>query len=96
VDVRPNWKELKAVQDWRRAASRREVMLLWRIDYFGKVLSTLGTISASDERSAIDKAAAVFHITPAIRSKLVVTKIVVARKDQTKAPTTSKAGAEFT
>jgi len=29
------------------------------------------------EKSAIDKAAAVFHITPARRSKLVVTKIVV-------------------
>ena len=27
-------------------------MLLWRVDYFGKVLSTLGTISASDEKSA--------------------------------------------
>ena len=63
-------------------------MLLWRVDYFGKVLSTLGTISASDERSAIDKAAAVFHITPARRSKLVVTKIVVLPKSPNKSPET--------
>jgi len=49
------------------AASGREVMLLWRVDYLGKVLSKLGTISAVDEQSAIDKAAVVFHITPARR-----------------------------
>ena len=61
-------------------------MLLWRVDYFGKVLSTLGTISASDEKSAIDKAAAVFHITPTRRSKLVVTKIVVPLKSSNKSP----------
>jgi hypothetical protein len=61
-------------------------MLLWRVDYFGKVLSTLGTISASDEKSAIDKAAVVFHITPARRSKLVVTKIVVPPKSSNKSP----------
>jgi hypothetical protein len=68
-------------------------MLLWRVDYFGKVLSKLGTISASDEKSAIDKAAAVFHITPARRSKLVVTKIIVPIKAQTKAPNRWAAGA---
>ena len=61
-------------------------MLLWRVDYFGKVLSTLGTISASDEKTAIDKAAAVFHITPARRSKLVITKIVVLPKSSNKSP----------
>jgi hypothetical protein len=46
--------------------------------------------------SAAEVMSGAANITPAIRSKLVVTKIVVPPKDQTKAPTSSKAGAEFT
>ena len=61
-------------------------MLLWRVDYLGKVLSKRGTISAADEQSAIDKAAVVFHITPARRSKLVVTQFVVPQKCPNKSP----------
>jgi hypothetical protein len=65
-------------------------MGFWRVDHFGKVLSTLGTVSAADEKSAIDKAAAVFHITPARRTKLVVTKIVVPEKSSDKSPDRSR------
>ena len=35
----------------------------WRVDYIGKVLSTLGTVEAPDEKSAIAEAAREFHIT---------------------------------
>jgi hypothetical protein len=50
-------------------------MFIWRVDYRGKVLSTLGTVVAVDEKSAIKRAAEVFNITFANRNKLVVTKI---------------------
>jgi hypothetical protein len=32
-------------------------MARWRVDFIGKVLSTLGTVEAPDERSAIADAA---------------------------------------
>ena len=41
----------------------------WRVDFIGKVLSTLGTVEASDEKSAIAEAAKQFNITPARRNK---------------------------
>jgi hypothetical protein len=47
----------------------------WRVDYIGKVLSTLGSIEAPDEKSAITEAANLFNIPPARRNKIVVTKI---------------------
>jgi hypothetical protein len=40
-----------------------------------KVLATLGTVEAPDEREAIAKAAEQFHIAPARRKRIVVTKI---------------------
>lgn len=47
----------------------------WRVDYIGKVLSTLGTVEAPDERSAVAKAAEEFNITPARRNKIAVVKL---------------------
>jgi len=41
----------------------------WRVDFVGKVLSRLGTVEASDEKSAIAEAAKQFNITPARRNK---------------------------
>ena len=55
-------------------------MLLWRVDFRGKVLSTLGTVTAMDEKSAINKAAELFNITFANRNKLVVTKSEIPEK----------------
>ena len=55
-------------------------MLLWRVEYRGKVLSTLGTVSAMDEKSAIDKAAEIFTIPFADRNRLFVTEIKIPEK----------------
>jgi hypothetical protein len=55
-------------------------MLLWRVDYRGKVLSTLGTVSAVDEESALTKAAELFNIGFTDRTKLVVTRIDTEQK----------------
>jgi hypothetical protein len=55
-------------------------MFIWRVDYRGKVLSTLGAVTAVDKKSAVNKAAEVFNITFASRSKLVVTKIEIPEK----------------
>ena len=52
----------------------------WRVDYIGKVLSTLGTVEARDEREAIAKAAEEFNITAARRNKIAVTKLARNRK----------------
>ena len=50
-------------------------MYLWRVDYRARTLTTLGTVAAMDERAAIKKAAELFHISFANRTKLVVTRI---------------------
>jgi hypothetical protein len=50
-------------------------MARWRVDYIGKVLSTLGTVEAPDERSALTEAAKQFNITPARRNKLTVVRL---------------------
>ena len=52
-----------------------EYMPRWRVDYIGKVLMTLGSVEAEDEKTAIAKAAEEFNITPARRNKIMVTKI---------------------
>ena len=62
-------------------------MARWRVDFFGKVLSTLGSVEAPDEKSAIAEAAREFNITPTWRNKLVVTKVIVPDRDSNKAPT---------
>jgi hypothetical protein len=47
----------------------------WRVDYIGKKNSHLGTIEAPDEKSAVAEAIKTFHITPARRYKIVVTRV---------------------
>jgi hypothetical protein len=56
-------------------------MARWRVDYLGKVLMTLGSVEAEDEKSAFAKAAKEFHITPARLNKLLVTRIVAAARE---------------
>jgi hypothetical protein len=46
----------------------------WRVDYIGKGGKHLGTVEAPDEKNAIVEPA-VFHITPARRLKIAVTKL---------------------
>jgi hypothetical protein len=52
----------------------------WRVDYPGKGGKHLGTVEAPDEKSAIAEAMKTFHITPARRFKISVTKIEVRDK----------------
>jgi hypothetical protein len=47
----------------------------WRVDILRKVLATLGTVEAPDEKSAIAKAAEYFNIPPARQNRIVVTKL---------------------
>ena len=56
----------------------------WRVDLFGKDLQHLGSVEAPDENAAMAEAAKEFHITPARRNKLVVTKIILAGGDTNK------------
>jgi hypothetical protein len=51
-----------------------------RVDYIGKVLMTLGSIEAPDEKAAIAEAAKEFHIPPARQNKIVVTRTQAAEK----------------
>ncbi len=50
-------------------------MARWRIDYLGKKGQHLGTVEAPDEKFAIAEAMKAFHITPARRFKIAVTKV---------------------
>jgi hypothetical protein len=50
-------------------------MARWRVDFAGNVLSTLGTVEASDENSAVEQAAKEFRIPPARLDFIRVTKI---------------------
>ena len=47
----------------------------WRVDYVGKVLRTLGSIEAPDEKSAVEQAAELFNIPPSGQNRITVTKI---------------------
>ena len=47
----------------------------WRVDYLGKKGQHLGTVEATDERSAIAEAAKEFNISPARQLKIAVAKI---------------------
>ena len=55
-------------------------MARWRVDYIGKRGKHLGTVEATDEKSAVDAAAKQFNITPARRNKIVVTQTQAAEK----------------
>jgi hypothetical protein len=52
----------------------------WRVDFIGKVLSTLSTVEALDEKSAIAEAVKEFHPMSARRNKLTVMKLM--KKDK--------------
>jgi hypothetical protein len=52
----------------------------WRVDIMGKVLATLGSVEAPDEKSAIAKAAKEFYIPPARRNRIVVTRTQASEK----------------
>jgi hypothetical protein len=47
----------------------------WRIDLIGKTLQHLGIIEAESAEQAIDEAAKLFRIGPAVRDKLMATKV---------------------
>ena len=47
----------------------------WRIDLIGKKLQHVGTIEARTELEAIEEAAKLFRIAPAVRDKLIATKV---------------------
>jgi hypothetical protein len=47
-------------------------MATWRVVYLGK---HLGTVEAPDQESAVAQAAKQFHITPARRNKVMVTRL---------------------
>lgn len=50
-------------------------MARWRVGFAGKLLSTIGTVEASDEKSAIEKAAKEFRIPPARLDFVRVTQV---------------------
>ena len=58
----------------------------WQVDYLGKPYLNgkqhVGTVEAPDEKSAFAEAAKQFNITPARRSKLVVTRIEMPKRGQ--------------
>ena len=56
------------------------MMARWRVDYIGKRGKYLGTVEATDEKTAIAEAAKQFNITPARRNKIVVTPTQAAEK----------------
>ena len=50
-------------------------MARWSVDVIGKRLQHLGTVAAADEQKAVEEAIKQFAVRPALRSKIVVTKI---------------------
>ena len=52
----------------------------WRVDIIGKKLQQIGTVEAPTEREALADAIKLFNVRPALRSKLVVTKVAEATK----------------
>ena len=62
------------------AAGWGKLMARWRVDRIGKKLQHVGTIEAESAAEAADAAIRDLRVEPALRSKLVVTKIEPARK----------------
>ena len=52
-----------------------EMMARWPIDFIGKTLRRVGTIEAETAEQAIDEAAKLFRLEPAVRDKLMATKV---------------------
>jgi hypothetical protein len=59
----------------RRQRRHDYSMARWFVDFAGKVLSTLGSVEAPDEKSAIEQAAKDFRIPPARRDFIRVTQV---------------------
>jgi hypothetical protein len=55
-------------------------MARWRVDLIGEKLRHVGTIEANTAEEAIDEAAKLFGIEPAVRDKLVATKVPTREK----------------
>ena len=47
----------------------------WRFDFIGNVISTPGTVEASDEKCALAEAAKLFNVTPTGRGRIVVKRL---------------------
>jgi hypothetical protein len=47
----------------------------WSVDIIGKKMRHLGTVVPADERKAREEAIKQFGVSPALRSKIAVTKI---------------------
>jgi hypothetical protein len=47
----------------------------WRIDLIAKTLRHIGTIEANNAEHAIDEAAILFRVEPALRDRLIATKV---------------------
>ena len=56
------------------------MMTRWRVDYLDSKGKHLGTVEAPDQKEAITEAMKTFHITPARRFKIMVTKIETKRE----------------
>jgi hypothetical protein len=58
----------------------------WRVDYIGKPYLNgkqhVGTVEASDEKSAFAEAAKQFNITPPRRNKIAVLQIDTPKREQ--------------
>ena len=50
-------------------------MARWLVDIIGKKLQHVGTVDADNEREALAEAIKRFDVRPALRSKIVVTKV---------------------
>ncbi len=50
-------------------------MARWRLDLIGKKLQHVGTVDANTEQEAIEAAVKFFRIEPALRFKLMATKV---------------------
>jgi 1,2-phenylacetyl-CoA epoxidase PaaB subunit len=50
-------------------------MARWSVDVIGKGLQHLGTVHAHNQQKALEEAITLFAVRPALRNKLVVTKI---------------------
>jgi hypothetical protein len=50
-------------------------MARWRVDIIGKRPQHIGTVDAASEREAIEAAIKLFRVEPALRNKLMATKV---------------------
>jgi hypothetical protein len=67
---------------WMAALTRLRVsfpinlMFRWSVDIIGKHLQHVGIVVADNERKALEEAIKLFAVRPALRSKIVVIKVL--------------------